>query len=906
MGVHRGEVLLRKNHPDDVALGAKPLEVEGVAKPTAARVMSVARGGQTLMTQAARAHLTTQMRVESHGHWRMKGVAQPLELFEVGEQDGAFIPPPDGAKVYRVVRRQPDGMWVPVHEIDHSLPAERDPFVGRGEDLDQLDRLLGDGARLVSVLGLGGTGKTRMSIHYGWTWLGDWPGGVWFCDLSEARSLEGAVQATASGLRVAAGSFDPVGEVGSAIAEKGECLVILDNFEQIARHARDTVGRWLDQAADARFVVTTREVLGVRGEVAFALPPLPSNDAADLFLARARQAKRGFEVDDPATVNALVELLDGLPLAIELAAARVRVMPPKTLLERMSQRFRLLAASGGRHTRQATLRATLDWSWDLLPSDEQAALAQLSVFEGGVDLEAAEAVLVLGDAWPVDAVQALVDKSLVRQVDGERFDLLVSVQEYAQQRLAERSDEGATKLRHAEFYAQLISGEPGGAVDIALSRRLSRELDNLLSASRRMLEQARAQTALATLRTAWQVLSKTGPADIALELARAGLALNDSDTAPGFHRIAGLALDHRGDLDAAQAECEAAAQGFGASGRVRDEALALDELGILAFKRGDFAQARSRMEASLERHTRLGNHVARGGLLSNLGAVCNELGDNRGARAYYEQALDAHRSAGNTLYLARTLGNLGLVDLQDGDPAGALNRLRHAQDLFEQLDDKNALCSGSGMICGALIALGRTDEALEELERGLGYSENADRRTRIRMECDRASVLGHLNRDDEAFRLLQEVRAEVEQMGDPVTLAQVHQDLGRLAYRADQPGDAAAHYARALALASEVGASWMEADILLWQHRDRRQHAGQSLPGEGLERARVLFESAGRSDGLASVWLELAWSAHLLGDSDGAAAALGRAHEPRRGLGSRSDSAGGLPGAGVLDRTKGS
>ena len=149
---------------------------------------------------------------------------------------------------------------------------------------------------------------------------------------------------------------------------------------------QDTLGRWLDRAADARFLVTTREVLGLPGEEVLALAPLPPAEAADLFMQRAEAAKAGFRpnAEDRAAIAPLVALLEGLPLAIELAAARVRVMPPRTLLLRMSERFKLLASSGGRVDRQATLRAVFDWSWELLSLPEKAALAQLSVFEGGL------------------------------------------------------------------------------------------------------------------------------------------------------------------------------------------------------------------------------------------------------------------------------------------------------------------------------------------------------------------------------------------------------------------------------------------------------------------------------------------------------------------------------------------
>ncbi|MEP7102455.1 MAG: AAA family ATPase, partial [Burkholderiales bacterium] len=352
-GIHVGPVTLRPNRDDDIARGAKPVEVDGLALPVAARVMSVALGAQTLLSAEARSALAAMTpragtherprRIVSHGHWRMHGIADPVELFEVGEVGKAggdvaapFTTPPDGTKVYRVVRQ--GELWQPVREVRHSVPAERDGFVGRQEPLLALAKKFDDGARLVSVLGMGGTGKTRLVTRFAWTWLGDYPGGVWFCDLSQARTVDGIHFAVAQGLDVPLGKADPVVQLAHAIAGRGKCLVILDNFEQVARHAEETLGRWLDRAPLAQFIVTTREVLGIVGEETLALAPLPMPDAAALFLRRAESARQGYApgADDLLAIDQLVKVLDGLPLAIELAAARVRVMPPRTLLARMN------------------------------------------------------------------------------------------------------------------------------------------------------------------------------------------------------------------------------------------------------------------------------------------------------------------------------------------------------------------------------------------------------------------------------------------------------------------------------------------------------------------------------------------------------------------------------------------
>jgi len=322
-GLHVDEIELRETPAGDVALGAKPLELDGLAKSVAARVMSVAMGGQTLLTLEARAALgSPAVRVQSHGHWRLKGLEQPVELFEAGDERAPFAPPPDAEKAYRVVRK--GELWLPQREVRHGLPAERDAFIGRHAALRELQQRFEAGARLVSLTGFGGTGKTRLALRFGWRSLGDLPGGAWFCDLSSARSVEGLLRAVAQGLDVTLAKEEPVIQLGHALAGRGACLVIFDNFEQLASHAEGTLGRWLERAPLARFLVTTRELLGIAGEQTVDLPPLEVEEAKALFLVRAAAAGHAAESvqADRVAIESLVQMLDGLPLAIELAAAR--------------------------------------------------------------------------------------------------------------------------------------------------------------------------------------------------------------------------------------------------------------------------------------------------------------------------------------------------------------------------------------------------------------------------------------------------------------------------------------------------------------------------------------------------------------------------------------------------------
>ncbi len=267
-------------------------------------------------------------------------------------------------------------------------------------EIEELERKLAGGARLVTLLGAGGMGKTRLAVRYGWQSLEQWPGGVWFCDLTEARSLNGIASAVAGSLGFSSDEGIRSTQLGHAIAGRGRCLMILDNFEQVAEHAAETVGRWLERAKEARFVVTSRERLnlGDAGEGA-AVEPLSLEQGMELFETRARWLRPGLELagTEAESAREIVRLVDGMPLAIELAAARMRVMSVAQIAAQMRKRFQLL--TGGPSARHETLAVAIDGSWELLQPWERTAWAQCAVFEGGFTLEAAEGVLDLG-TWP--------------------------------------------------------------------------------------------------------------------------------------------------------------------------------------------------------------------------------------------------------------------------------------------------------------------------------------------------------------------------------------------------------------------------------------------------------------------------------------------------------------------------
>ncbi len=274
------------------------------------------------------------------------------------------------------------------------LAAERDDFVGREAELSELRRHWNEARRLLTLLGPGGSGKTRLATHFARSLEPELP--VWFCELAAATTRVQCIEALARSLGIplpARTSLDHLGGVlGYALADRGRCLVLLDNFEQLVPEALPLVETWLDLAPDATLLVTSRERLRVRGEHCIDLGPLLEADAVALFEARARAARSDFRAPEQE-LSDLVAKLEGLPLAIELCAARVRTLGLSELSERLGRRFETLVDRGARAPRQATLEAAIDWSWQLLDSTARSALGQCAVFRGSFDLEAAENVI---------------------------------------------------------------------------------------------------------------------------------------------------------------------------------------------------------------------------------------------------------------------------------------------------------------------------------------------------------------------------------------------------------------------------------------------------------------------------------------------------------------------------------
>jgi predicted ATPase/DNA-binding SARP family transcriptional activator len=386
---------------------------------------------------------------------------------------------------------------VPADRAPGNIPARLTSFVGREEELADLAAELRR-SRLVTLLGPGGAGKTRLAIEAAVVHGADddWPDGVWVAELAPVRQETTVPEAVLTALGTRAAQVrgrtdtpvrDPLAQLVEHCARR-RMLLVLDNCEHVIDAAALLAEALLTRCPGVRVLATSREPLGVPGEALHGVGPLPQDVAMRLLGDRGAAARPGFTTDDdPAACAEICRRLDGLPLALELAAARLRALTPRQIADRLDDRFRLL--TGGSRTllpRQQTLRAVVDWSWDLLGEAERTVLRRLSVFSGGCTLERAEAVC---GADALDALTSLVDKSLVTAVpggpDGMRYGLLETVAEYARQRLDESGERDRVELRHLRVHRELVrTGDPGlrGPGQSAWLDRFEAELDNVRAA----------------------------------------------------------------------------------------------------------------------------------------------------------------------------------------------------------------------------------------------------------------------------------------------------------------------------------------------------------------------------------------------------------------------------------------
>jgi len=592
------------------------------------------------------------------------------------------------------------------------LPTQLTSFIGRENELAKIRELLST-ARLVTLTGPAGTGKTRLAIEGAARLAADFEDGARFVPLAPVAEPELVTSAVAEAVDVHDGATLSQQAALIERLRESETLLVLDNFEHVVPAAA-LVRELLQACPRLSILVTSRVVLRISGEQEYPVPPLPLPDpdrpdleevlesypATALFLERARSIDPNLALK-PGDARAVAEIctrLDGLPLAIELAAARTRLLTPRIILERLERRLDLLTEGPrDRPQRHRTLREAIAWSYDLLEPGEQALFRRLSVFSGGCTLEAVEAVADLIDldrvqksGWVLDALGALVDRSLLRKGEGPggrpRFWMLETIREFGLERLTVADEEDATRRRHAEHFVDLAeraAPQLTGPEQAEWTARLTAEHDNLRAAIEWTCDHAEPELALRLGAALWR-----------------------------FWSI-------RGHLEEGRRQLERVVHLPGADASTRSRAAALTGLGTMVHEQGDFETARSLLEESLEIYRELDDRQGIAGALNNLGWIALWLSDPDSARSLNEEAVQLNREIGDERGLALALDNLGWVAQLHGEFATASEYFQRSLERFRQLGDERGYARALINRSWAERSQGRYERLAESLEEAL-------------------------------------------------------------------------------------------------------------------------------------------------------------------------------------------
>jgi len=817
MGLHTGE-------PSRVVEGYVGLDVH-----FAARIMSVAHGGQVLLSRTTRDlvehDLPEGVSLRDLGEHHLKDLERPIPLYQlVIEGLSADFPP------LKTRDRRSD-----------TLPVQLTPLIGREHEVATVVQLLHrDDVQLVTFTGPGGTGKTRLALQVALE-LGDvFVGKVFFVSLACVNDPMLVIPTIARALGIRDGVGQPLLARLVEVLQRKQVLLLLDNFEQVVE-AAPQVADLLTSCSQLKLLVTSREVLHVSAEHEFAVPPLALPDPAHLpklaalarapsvalFLQRAQAARPEFRLTS-TNARAVAEIcvrLDGLPLAIELAAARMKLLSPQTLLARLDRRL-IMLTGGARDApaRQQTLRNTIEWSYQLLNAREQRLFRWLSVFVSGCTLQAAEAVCTGSDdgaGQMLDGVASLVDKSLLQRVEQTgveneelRLLMLETIREYGLEALTANGEGEVARQAHADYFLSLAEeAEPAlkGPLLVVWIERLEREYNNLRAALQWAVEGGRTEMALRlgiALERFWVVRGHRNEG-----LRFLGRALEGSaEVATDLRAKALLAAARLAFIQSNYDQGEVLAQEglalFRELGDRRGIALSLDRLGMAAWRRGDFRAARVLLEEDLALFREVGDRDRVAWSLFTLGLLDNKQGEYTRACALFEESLALFRELGNKRGIAASLTQLaGTLFVSQGNQDMIYPLLEEGLSLDREVGDKEGMAVASLLLGWVAFKQGDVATARERAEESLTLYREMEHREGM---AEALSLLGRVEAacGDHAFArtLYEESLAMAQEIGDKELTASGLEGLASVVTVQGEPAWATRLWGTAEALREAIGA----------------------------------------------------------------------------------------------------
>lgn len=691
IGIHTGDAVVRNR------------DYVGLAVHEAARICAAGHGGQVLCSGATLAYAggpppgTSTIDLGAH---RLKDLPEPTRLHQLTR--------PGLPSVFAGVRAD---------AVPGNLPKPITSFIGRdGERADAAGRLR-SGARLLTLTGSGGSGKTRLALQVAADVVDSYTHGAWLVELagiSDPDAVPATVAATLE-LRDEHGNAD-IDTIATAVADR-RLLLVLDNCEHVLDAAAALVAELLGRCRDLSVLATSQEALGMPGETVLAVGSLPDAEAVRLFAERAADRRPGFVLDGTNTsaVTAICRRLDGIPLAIELAAGRVVALSVEEIADLLHDQFRLLTGgSRAAMPRQQTLRAAVDWSYALLGEDEQILLARLAMFSGGWNLDAAIAVAGFEPIFAIDVVDGLarlVARSLVivEEQDGaSRYRMLATIRQYALERLNDRGEVAAARDRHAAHFRSLaLAAEPEltGPEQAEWLARLAAD-DANLRAALDWLGAAGLEIAVALWRY-WLVRGDWSGGRSWLERGLEDIDIDRPDpiVARALDGAGALAIE-QGDHDGAEPLLAYALLQWRALDEPGGTARVLNHLGTLARNRFAYDEARARLREALDLGDRADDPRLRTISLRNLGLLAAQQKDHENARALYDEALPMARAHGDKRLVATLTHALSRVAFEDGDRVTAAELADEGVALARELGDRQMVAEHLTVLAGIAAADG--------------------------------------------------------------------------------------------------------------------------------------------------------------------------------------------------------
>ena len=716
MGLHTGRPLVA------------PPKYVGLDVHRAARIAAAGHGGQVLFSDATAAALDADaFQLRDLGEHRFKDLAAPERVYQLGLDE---FPP-----------------LTSLHRTNLPIPAT--PFVGREREVAEVVEIIArDDVRIVTLTGPGGTGKTRLAAQAAAEAAGQFPDGIWWIALASLRDPALVLSALAQTLGVKERPGEQIAETVTLALARKRALILLDNAEHLLPAIAGIIAPLVHDLDRARFLVTSREPLRIGGEREVPVPPLPEMEAVELFVERARAVLPSFEPDD--SVIEICRRVDCLPLAVQLAAARTKMLAASAILARLERRLELLT-QGPRDAaeRQRTLRATIEWSYELLADDERRAFEALGVFVSGFSVDAAERAAGVG----FDVLARLVDKSLVRPTEG-RFFLLETIREFAVERLDVRPDANGLRRRHAEAYRE-FAAHAGSSLDGPEQAKWLHELElehpNLRAALAWALEAGEDELFARLTIAVTQFLRMRGHLGEARRSLDRAVAL---DLPPGLRATALLKLAsvarEATDVEAARAVFPEAIALLREHPGESDWTLsaALNNLGLLELDTCNYAAARGLFEESLGLAQAEADEVGIASATHNLGSCALAAGDVERAQNLFSRCLALTRRMNHTWGCAISLHMLAVTLIAAGRAEEAAAPLAEALTLARELDHPASTADILDDV--AVVASARGDPVLSA--RLLGAV------TRLRADLSLPAEPAHVRRID---RFEQHLRARM-------------------------------------------------------------------------------------------------------------------------------------------------